>query len=125
MKRCGIAVTDNDQIIASGLTTVESRQLLVFLTEYLEKNEVEAFILGEPKRLDGSDTHSTYNVGKLREQLEQDYKLPVYMVDERFTSKMAVQTMIASGLKKKARQNKALVDEISATIILQSYLESR
>lgn len=125
MKRCGIAVTDDAQIIASGLTTVNSRELLVFITNYRKENDLEAFVLGEPKRLDGSETHSSQNVAKLKEQLEQDFGLVVHMVDERFTSKMAFQTMIDSGLKKKARQNKELVDEISATIILQSYLESR
>jgi putative holliday junction resolvase len=124
MKRCGIAVTDDDQLIASGLTTVNSTDLIDFLRTYQIENEVQAFVLGEPKRLDGSDTHSTSNVQKLKEQLEEEFGLNVYLVDERFTSKMAIQTMIDSGLKKKDRQNKALVDEISACIILQSYLES-
>ncbi len=125
MKRCGIAVTDEDQIIASGLTTIESPELMNFLKDYTAENVLDGIVLGDPKRLDGSETHTTKNVMRLKEQLEEEFGLPVYLVDERFTSKMAVQTMIDSGLKKKDRQNKALVDKISATIILQSYLQSR
>lgn len=124
-KRTGIAVTDDLQIIASGLTTIQTHDLFPFLKTYFSENTVEAIILGEPKRLDGSDTHSSEDVRKLKEKLGTTFALPVYMVDERFTSKMAFQTMIDSGLKKKQRQNKALVDEISATIILQSYLETK
>lgn len=124
-KRTGIAVTDDLQIIASGLKTVETKDLFTFLKDYISKNDVEVIVLGEPKRLDGTDTHSSEDVRKLREKLFIEFKLPVEMVDERFTSKMAFQTMIDSGLKKKQRQNKALVDEISATIILQSYMEAR
>ena len=124
-KRTGIAETDDLQIIASGLTTVDTDNLFDFLTSYFEKNEVEVIVLGEPKRLDGSDTHSSDDVRLLKEKLGTTFGLPVHMVDERFTSKMAFQTMIDSGLKKKQRQNKALVDEISATIILQSYLETK
>ena len=123
-KRTGIAVTDELQIIASGLTTVETKNLFDFLKEYFEKNEVEAIVLGEPKRLDGSATHSTEDVIKLKEKLGTTFGKPIHMVDERFTSKMAFQTMIDSGLNKKQRRNKALVDEISATIILQTYLET-
>jgi putative Holliday junction resolvase len=123
-KRTGIAVTDELKIIASGLTTVETKNLFEFLKDYFENNEVEAIVLGEPKRLDGSATHSTGDVEKLKEKLGTTFGKPIHMVDERFTSKMAFQTMIDSGLKKKQRKNKALVDEISATIILQSYLET-
>jgi len=123
-KRTGIAVTDELKIIASGLTTIETKSLFEYLKDYFEKNEVEAIVLGEPKRLDGSATHSTEDVKKLKEKLGTTFGKPIHMVDERFTSKMAFQTMIDSGLKKKQRQNKALVDEISATIILQSYLET-
>lgn len=124
-KRTGIAETDDLQIIASGLTTVATTELFSFMKNYLKENEVEAIVIGEPKRLDGSDTHSSEAVRKLKEKLGTDFGKPIHMVDERFTSKMAVQTMIDSGLKKKQRQNKALVDEISACIILQSYLESK
>lgn len=124
-KRTGIAVTDDLQIIASGLTTVESTSLFQFLKDYFLKHDVEAIILGEPKRMDGSDTHSSQAVRELKEKLGTTFGKQVYMVDERFTSKMAKQTMIDSGLKKMQRRNKALVDEISATIILQSYLETK
>jgi putative pre-16S rRNA nuclease len=124
-KRTGIAVTDDLQIIASGLTTVKTHDLFTFLKDYLSKNDVEAFVLGEPKRLDGSETDSSAHVRGLYKKLGTTFELEVHMVDERFTSKMAFQTMIDSGLKKKQRQNKGLVDEISATIILQSYLETK
>ena len=125
LKRTGIAETDELQIIASGLTTVDTKMLFQFLEDYIKNNKVEAIVLGEPKRLDGSDTHSSKEVRKLKDKLGTTFGLPVHMIDERFTSKMAFQTMIDSGLKKKQRQNKALVDEISATIILQSYLEQK
>ena len=125
-KRTGIAITDELQIIASGLTTVESKQLFPFLMKYLSENKVDDIILGFPKRLNNDPTHNTLPVLQLKEKLEKVFpKYKVHLVDERFTSKMAKQTMIDSGLKKKQRQNKALVDEISATIILQSYMESR
>lgn len=124
-KRTGIAVTDDSKIIASGLTTVHTKELFSFLVNYFKENDVTDIILGEPKRLDGTDTHSTKDVQVLKEKLKSTFGKPVHMVDERFTSKMAFQTMIDSGLKKKQRKNKALVDEISATIILQSYMESQ
>src|SRR5690606_8878 len=125
-KRTGIAVTDELQIIASGLTTVETKNLFSFLEKYLKEENVEGFVVGIPKRLDTSDSHSTQDVLKFIDTLKAKFSnIPVAEVDERFTSKMAFQTMIDSGLSKKQRQNKALVDEISATIILQSYLYSR
>lgn len=122
-KRTGIAVTDDNQIIASGLTTVETAQLFDFLKKYFSENDVSDIVLGEPKRLDGTATHSSEGVEKLRKKLTDQFGKPVHMVDERFTSKMAFQAMIDGGLGKKKRQNKALVDEISATIILQSYMD--
>lgn len=124
-KRTGIAVTDDLQLIASGLTTVSTKEIFKFLKSYFEENEVELIVLGDPKRLDGSPTHSTELVQTFKKKLGITFSKQVVMVDERFTSKMAFQTMIDSGLKKKQRQNKALVDEISATIILQSYLETK
>jgi putative Holliday junction resolvase len=124
-KRTGIAVTDDSKIIASGLTTVDSKDLLKFLRTYFETNEVTDIILGLPKRLDGSETHSSQAVEELRVKLINVFGKPVHMVDERFTSKMAFQTMIDSGMSKKQRQNKALIDEISATIILQSFMSSQ
>ena len=124
-KRTGIAVTDDSKIIASGLTTVNTRDLFKFLVSYFKDNDVTDIILGAPKRLDGTDTHSTQAVEELRIKLLATFGKPVQMVDERFTSKMAFQAMIDGGLKKKQRRNKALIDEISATIILQSYMDSQ
>lgn len=125
-KRTGIAVTDELKIIASGLCTVETKELISFLSDYFTKNEVEAVALGDPKRLNNEAAQSAPLVNKFEEQFKKKFPaIPVFRVDERFTSKMAFQTMIDSGLKKKQRQNKALIDEISATIILQSFMESR
>ena len=125
-KRTGIAVTDDLQIIASGLTTVNSKELIPFLKEYLSKNKVITFVIGEPKRLNNEPAQSHEAVEAAVKDLQKHFpEIEIARIDERFTSKMAFQTMIDSGLKKKQRQNKALVDEISATIILQSYLESK
>jgi putative Holliday junction resolvase len=122
-KRTGLAVTDPLKIIATGLTTVESKQLISFLKNYFSKEEVELIIIGEPKNLDDSDTHATELVRNIIKELQKNFpSLPVKTVDERFTSKMASRAMIEMGLKKKQRQNKALVDEIAATIMLQEYL---
>lgn len=124
-KRTGLAVTDPLQIIATGLTTVETPQLFKFLKEYFAKEPVELIIMGEPKNWDDTDTHATPLVKKAVERLKKEFPtIPIKMVDERYTSKMASQAMIDMGLKKKQRQNKALVDEIAATIILQEYLRS-
>ncbi|MCB0458548.1 MAG: Holliday junction resolvase RuvX [Flavobacteriaceae bacterium] len=125
-KRTGIAVTDELQIIASGLTTVPTDELLQFLESYLAKEKVELFLVGEPKQMDSSASESEILIKPFIEKLKNKFPtIAIERVDERFTSKMAFQTMIDSGLKKKQRQNKALIDEISATIILQSYLYSR
>lgn len=125
-KRTGIAVTDILQIIANGLTTVPTTELADFLMNYVEREPVERIIVGYPKQMNNEDSENmkriTPFVNMLRKKLPH---IPVEMVDERFTSVLAHQAMIDGGLKKKARQNKALVDEISATIILQSYLESK
>jgi putative Holliday junction resolvase len=124
-KRTGLAVTDPLQIIATGLTTVETPQLFKFLKEYFAKEPVELIIMGEPKNWDDTDTHATPLVKKAVERLKKEFPtIPIKMVDERYTSKMASQAMIDMGLKKKQRQNKALVDEIAATIILQEYLRN-
>lgn len=124
LRRTGVAVTDEMNIIASGLTTVDSRDLMTYLQAEIPKLGVGTIVLGEPKRLNNEDTHSSENVRLLREALEKNFPLQkIVMVDERFTSKMAFQTMIDSGLKKKQRKNKAMVDEISATLILQSYMQ--
>lgn len=124
LKRTGLAVTDPLKIIATGLTTVESKQLIPFLKNYFSKEEVELIIIGEPKNLDDTDTHATPFVQKIIKELQKNFpSIPVKTVDERFTSKMASRAMIDMGLKKKQRQNKALVDEIAATIMLQEYLK--
>lgn len=123
-KRTGIAVSDPLKMIATGLTTIETEKLVWFLKDYFSKEPVELILLGNPKRLDGTDNDITPKVEKFFGQLQKLFpNIPSQMVDERFTSKMAFQTMIDSGLKKKDRQNKALIDEISATILLQGYLE--
>ncbi|WP_034920571.1 Holliday junction resolvase RuvX [Gillisia sp. CAL575] len=124
-KRTGIAVSDEMKIIASGLTTVDTRDLMKFLESYFVSENVELVVVGEPKQMDNSASQSEVAISEFIKKFT--LKFPVMQlkrVDERFTSKMAVKTMIDSGLKKKKRQNKALVDEISATIILQSYLYS-
>lgn len=124
LKRTGIAVTDPLQIIASGLTTIESPKLIPFLKDYFSKETVELIIIGEPKNWDDTDTHATPLVKKVIEKLKKEFPaMPIKTVDERYTSKMASQAMIDMGLKKKQRQNKALVDEIAATIMLQEYLQ--
>ncbi len=124
-KRTGIAVTDPLQIIATGLTTVDSKEFITFLKQYFLKEEVELIIIGEPKNLDNSDTHATPLVKQAIKQIQKEFPLmPIKKVDERFTSKMAKQAMIDMGMKKKDRQNKRTVDEIAATIMLQEYLAS-
>ncbi|MDF0706411.1 MAG: Holliday junction resolvase RuvX [Bacteroidota bacterium] len=121
--RTGIAVTDELQIIASGLTTVETKDLLSFLQEYTEKEDVERFVVGLPKQMDNTDSESEVLIQDFLKKLKAKLpSIPVERQDERFTSKMAVQTMLDSGVKKKKRRDKALVDEISATLILQAYL---
>ncbi|TCI91121.1 Holliday junction resolvase RuvX [Tenacibaculum sp. M341] len=126
LKRTGLAVTDELQIIASGLTTVDTKELLPFLKDYISKENVELFVIGKPKQMDNTDSESEVLIKDFLEKLQKQIpQMPIKRVDERFTSKMAFQTMIDSGLKKKQRRNKALVDEISATIILQSYLYSK
>jgi len=122
-RRTGIAVTDDMQIIASGLTTVNTDVLFEFLENYLKNEKVELFLIGEPKQMDYTVSESEKLILPFIDKLKKKFsQIPIKRVDERFTSKMAFQTMIDSGLSKKQRQNKALVDEISATIILQSYL---
>jgi len=126
MKRTGIAVTDELQIIASGLTTVNTKVLIQFLKDYTSKEKVELFLVGEPKQMDNTASESETLIQPFLVKLEKQFpKTPIVRVDERFTSKMAFQTMIDSGLKKQQRKNKALIDEISATLILQSYLYSK
>lgn len=125
-KRTGIAVTDPMQIIANGLTTVPTHKLVDFLLDYVGREKVERIVVGHPKQMNNEDSESMRYIVPFLNRLKKVLpEIPVELVDERFTSVLAHQAMIDGGLKKKARQNKALVDEISATIILQSYLESR
>lgn len=124
LKRTGIAVTDPLQIIASGLTTVESPKIMAFLKDYFKKETVELLLVGEPKNWDDTDTHATPLVRDFIARLKKEFPtMPIRMVDERYTSKMASRAMIDMGLKKQQRRNKALVDEIAATIMLQEYME--
>ncbi len=123
-KRTGIAITDEMQFIASGLTTVKTKELLSFLKKYISEEKVELVIIGEPKQKDGAHSQVEAEIKKFITLFKNTFPLmKLDRIDERFTSKMAFQTMIDSGLKKKQRQNKALIDEISATILLQDYLK--
>ena len=125
-KRTGIAVTDELELIASGLTTVATSELMNFLKEYCQKEKVELFLVGEPKQRDGTHSEIEKEIQLFLKRLSEILpEMPVRRVDERFSSKLAFQAMIDSGLKKKQRQNKALVDEISATILLQDYLQRK
>ena len=122
-KRTGIAVTDELQIIASGLTTVHTDELLSFLVNYCSREKIDLFVVGEPKQMNNEHSESERLIQPFLKQLSEAFPdIPICRLDERFTSKMAFLTMIDSGLKKKQRRNKGLIDEISATIILQSYL---
>ena len=125
LKRTGIAVTDPLQIISTGLTTVDSKELISFLKNYFQLEPVELIIIGEPKNLDDSDTHATPLVNEIIVKLKKEFpQIPLKTVDERYTSKMAKQAMLEMGMKKKDRRNKRTVDEIAATIMLQEYMQS-
>lgn len=125
LKRTGIAVTDPLQIIATGLATVESKQMIPFLKDYFSKEAVELIIIGDPRNWDDTETHATPLVAKFIKELEKNFpSIPIRKVDERYTSKMAKDAMLEMGLKKHQRRNKALVDEIAATIILQEYMRA-
>jgi len=125
-KRLGIAVTDPMQMFATGLTTIHPIDVVAFLKNYLLTEQVETFIVGEPKQMDGTPSQSAPQVKGFVTILKKNFPdIPVEMIDERFTSKIASAVIAQSGLKKSDRQNKALVDTISATIILQSYLEKK
>ncbi len=121
--RTGVAVTDELQLIASGLTTVETKDLISFLVDYIEKEKVESFVVGLPKQMDNTPSESEELIQPFLKKLSAKFPtIQIERQDERFTSKMAFQSMLDSGMKKKKRQNKAIVDEISATLILQAYL---
>lgn len=126
LKRTGIAVTDPLRIIATALETVETGKLLSFLKAYFQREPVDQLVVGMPKRLSNEDTDMTPHVRQLVEVLNKQFPdKPVALIDERFTSSIALQTMIDGGMKKKDRRVKGNVDKISATLILQSFLESR
>lgn len=124
LKRVGLAVTDSLKLIATPLGMVENAKLIDFLKKYLSEEPVEAFVIGMPKRLDNTDTHATPHVKGFAKKLKTLFPdCPIYWVDERFTSKIALASMIESGTKKKDRKDKGNIDTISATIILQTYME--
>jgi putative Holliday junction resolvase len=124
-KRTGIAITDALQLVASGLTTVATHTIEDFIEKLLLKENIECFVIGEPKNLDGTKTDSSAHVYGFVKRLKKLYpEICVHMIDERFTSRIASRSILASGLKKSKRRDKSLVDEVSATIILQSYLDS-
>ena len=125
-KRTGIAATDPMQLVASGLTTLPTREVVPFLENYLKTHEVATCVLGQPKRHDGSLSEVEDEIKKFIAYLSKKIpSLSIERYDERFTSKMAFQTLLDSGIGKKKRQDKGLLDKISATLILQSYLESQ
>lgn len=124
-KRTGLAVTDPLQIIANGLATVPTAELYDYLVKYMQTEQVELIVVGEPKQPNGEPSENLARVREFVARWKKRQQIPVVYYDERFTSVLAHKAMLDSGLRKKARQNKALVDEISATIILQSYLESK
>jgi putative Holliday junction resolvase len=125
-KRTGIAVTDELRLIASGLTTVPTKELILFLKDYFNTENVDILVVGEPKQMNNTPSESEQYIKPFLVELAKHFPtISIERQDERFTSKMAFQSMLDSGLKKKQRRDKALVDEISATLILQSYLERK
>lgn len=125
-KRVGLAVTDPDQMIATGLDTVHAKDVITFLKNYLAKEKVECFVVGEPKQMNADDSGVTVHINRFINRLKKDFPgIPVERYDERFTSMIASKTLLMGGLKKKDRQNKKLVDMTSAIIILQSFMERK
>ena len=125
LKRTGIAISDESKTFAFGLSTIESSILESYLSQLISKEKIDVILIGEPKKLNNEDTHITQNVRLLKNHLEEKFPLQsILLYDERFTSKMASQSIATSGLSKKKRENKALIDEVSATILLQSYLST-
>jgi len=125
-KRTGLAVTDPLQIIATALTAIESKELIPYLKNYFQQEQVELILIGEPLNLDDSATHATPLVHQAIQSLKKNFpQIPIQTVDERYTSKMASQAMVQMGMKKKDRQIKGNVDQIAATIMLQEYMQNR
>jgi len=126
LKRTGLAVTDPLQIIATALETVETQSLIFFLKNYFQKEKVDEVIIGLPKKLNNEDSDTASEIRKFIERFKKNFSsMAIKEVDERFTSRMAQQAMITGGMKKKDRQVKGNVDKISATLILQSYMQSK
>ncbi len=126
LKRTGLALTDDEKMFAFGLETVNSNVLMQRIGELIESEEVDELVLGLPKRLNNQDSHITQNVLLLKDAIEKNFpSLGIHLLDERFTSKMASQAMHAAGASNKQKKEKGLVDKVSATIILQSYLQAR
>ena len=126
LKRTGLAVTDPFQIIATGLPTIASSELISFLKTYLSKETVDEIIIGEPRNLDNSDTHASEPVRAIIKRLKKEFPtMPLTTVDERYTSKLASRAMIEMGMKKMQRRQKGLVDEIAATMMLQEYMKQK
>ena len=125
-KRTGIAITDAMQIVASGLTTIATNKLYEFITDIVTKENIDIFVVGNPKNLDGSANNISGHVNCFITKLQQLFPtIPVHQIDERFTSKIAKNSILSAGIKKEKRKDKSLVDMVSATIILQDYLDSR
>ena len=122
--RTGLAETDDLKMMAFGLDTIPTKEIFSYLNQYLKNNKVDLFVVGEPKQMNGLESESEVFIKEFIKKLDTTYHIPIVRFDERFTSKMAFDTMIASGIGKKKRQNKGLVDKISATIILQGYLDT-
>ncbi len=123
-KRVGLAVTDEDRIIASPLTTVHSKDIIAFLKDYIKKERVDLLLVGEPKQMNNRPSESVKFIDPFVRQLRKEFPdIPLERIDERFTSKMAQRSILESGAKKKDRQDKGIVDMVSAAIMLQSYLE--
>lgn len=123
-KRVGLAVTDEFQIIATALDTVHSKDIFFYLKDYIKNEKVDCFVVGEPRQMNNTISDSAKFIEPFVKKLKKEFPdIPVERYDERFTSKIAAQTMVSAGLKKKDRQNKALIDKVSAVLILQSYLD--
>ena len=126
LKRIGLAVTDPLQMFASPLTTVSPGEFDKFILDYLKKNEIDAFVIGYPVQMNNQPSESVIYINPFIKKLKKTYpEIHIYLADERFTSQMAIRTMVEGGVKKKDRQDKAMVDKISASIILQSFLDNR
>lgn len=125
-RRVGVAITDHLQIFAHPLDTVDTYKIIPFLTDYFSKEEVTTIVLGEPKNMDGGETDATPLVVEFEKKLKENFPtIPIVLIDERLTSRMAKQTLIDAGYKKKDRRNKKLVDTVAAALILQTYLASK